>query len=45
MVLTNKGIAVLFGGYIGEGFSNDIYIADIANEKWGKPVISGVKPL
>lgn len=45
MVLTNKGISILFGGYIGEGYSNDIYIADLANQKWGKPVVSGAKPL
>jgi hypothetical protein len=41
MVMTSNGFAVLFGGYIGDGYSNDVYIADLVNERWGKPVVSG----
>ena len=43
--MTSNGFAVLFGGYIGDGYSNEVYIADLINERWGKPIISGKPPL
>lgn len=45
MVLTNSGFAVLFGGYIGDGYSNEVYLLDLVTEKWSKPVINGYPPL
>lgn len=43
MVLTNVG-GIIFGGYIGETYSNDVYILDLVNERWGKPSAGGDAP-
>lgn len=44
MVLTAIG-GLVFGGFVGDKYSNEIYILDIVNEKWLKPVVSGEIPI
>jgi len=43
MVLSNVG-GIIFGGYIGETYSNDVYVLDLVNERWGKPSAGGDPP-
>ena len=57
MVMTNKGYAVLFGGYVviylkrnikylkGDGFTNEVYFLDLVAETWSRPLIDGRAPL
>lgn len=44
MVLTLLG-GLIFGGFVGEIYSNDVYILDIVNERWGKPTAGGDVPI
>lgn len=44
MVLTKLG-GLIFGGFVGEVYTNDIYILDFVNERWGKPSGGGDVPL
>lgn len=44
MVLTSIG-GIIFGGFIGENYTNDIFVLDIVNERWGKPTAGGEIPI
>lgn len=44
MALTGIG-GLLFGGYVGETYSNDVFILDLVNERWGKPTPGGEIPI
>jgi N-acetylneuraminic acid mutarotase len=44
-IVDQQGRIVIFGGYNGEIFLNDVYYADIVNLEWETPFISGTAPV